>query len=265
MMEESIPDISKIEPTYFQLQAYWGSTKHMGGKRTTSELAELCQIGKDSYVLDVGCGVGATPCYLTKKHGARVVGVDVSRMMIRRAQERMEREGVKDRVELRVADAQDLPFGNELFDVVICESVLTFIKDKKKALGEFVRVLKQNGYVGLNEEIWLKMPSEELVDYSNRIWDIEADILTSENWHALLKDAGLQVILVKRCRYGFTYKDYIGELSRYGLRDYLGMICRFFALYFRNPKFRKYLKGRYTSLPKGLFDYLGYGIFVGRK
>lgn len=49
---------------YFELQASWGLTKHMGGYNGTRELAEACQIGRGSYVLDVGCGVGITACFL---------------------------------------------------------------------------------------------------------------------------------------------------------------------------------------------------------
>jgi len=48
------------------LQADIGITKYAGGLKTTRELIELCHINKDTYVLDVGCGVGLTPCYLAK-------------------------------------------------------------------------------------------------------------------------------------------------------------------------------------------------------
>jgi hypothetical protein len=42
------------------------------------------------------------------------------------------REGVEDRVEFRVADAQNLPFDERLFDVALCESVATFIRDRQR-------------------------------------------------------------------------------------------------------------------------------------
>jgi ubiquinone/menaquinone biosynthesis C-methylase UbiE len=58
------------------------------------------------------------------------VGIDIADAMIARAQQKVEREQVKDRVELRAANAQNLPFDDALFDAVIAESVITFIPDK---------------------------------------------------------------------------------------------------------------------------------------
>ena len=77
---------------------------------STRELVALCRVSKDSHVLDIGCGVGATACYLAEKIGCRVVGVDIREDMIARAEERAEREGVTDRVVFRVGNAEDLRF-----------------------------------------------------------------------------------------------------------------------------------------------------------
>lgn len=261
----SFPKASEVNPTYFDLQAYWGATKHMGGRRTTEELSGLCRIGNDSCVLDVGCGVGATSTLLAKKYGARVVGVDVSELMIERARKRVERERLGSKVELKVADVCSLPFEDGGFDVIVCESVLTFVRDKERALREMTRVLKPDGYIGLNEEVWLKAPLPGLLDYVSRTWGIEAQILSVAEWQALLEKTGLQVVLAQPRRYGISLKNYSGELFRYGLADYGVMFCRFFKLLLANRGFRKYLRGRYTSLPRGFFDYLGYGIFVGEK
>jgi ubiquinone/menaquinone biosynthesis C-methylase UbiE len=75
--------------------------------------------------------------------------------MIDRSNEAAKREGVEDSVEFQVADAQDLPFENDLFDAVITESVTAFPEDKQLAVREYVRVIRPGGYVGLNESTWL--------------------------------------------------------------------------------------------------------------
>ena len=94
--ELSPEEVSALELSYFGLQAYWGVTKHMGGLKATRELIELCHIDEGKYVLDVGCGIGITPCYLAKRYGCRVVGVDISQKMVDRSKERAKREGVED-------------------------------------------------------------------------------------------------------------------------------------------------------------------------
>lgn len=266
MVDEKVSEeeVSEMKISYFGLQAYWGATKHMGGLKATKELIELCHIEKGAYVLDVGCGVGVTPCYLAKNHGCKVVGIDISEMMIKRANERAEREHVKDRVEFRVADVQNLPFEDDLFDAVIGESVITFVKDKRVAVNECVRVSKSGGYVGLNEETWMKTPPLEIVEFYSRTWGIVTETLTPDDWRELLINSGLKDIVVKTYRFKSSLSEYIDEIRLY-VKDYPKMLYRALFLYIKSPAFRKYIKGRYTSLPTNFFEYLGYGIFVGRK
>ncbi|HUW96585.1 MAG TPA: class I SAM-dependent methyltransferase, partial [Anaerolineae bacterium] len=113
-----------LADTLFRVQADLDFTKHLGGQTATDRLVELCQIDRGDYVLDVGCGVGITPCNISKAQGCRVVGVDLRESLIDRARDRARRLGLEDRVEFRVADAHDLPFEDNRFDAVMVESVL---------------------------------------------------------------------------------------------------------------------------------------------
>jgi ubiquinone/menaquinone biosynthesis C-methylase UbiE len=250
------------EISYFGLQAYMGTTKHMGGFESSRELGQLCHIDEQSYVLDVGCGAGATACYLAKELGIEVVGVDLRMSMVARAEERATREGVKGSVEFRVADAQALPFADNLFDAVLCESVATFIKNKQGVVEELSRVARPGGYVGLNEEIWIKSPLPGLAEQVGLVWDIESEILTAEGWQQLLESAGLQDVVAWACRFDFRRES--SQLKRYGFDDYWRMFSRTISLYISNPAFREYMKDQ-RSLPRDVFEYLGYGLFAGRK
>jgi len=250
--------------TIFDFQAEVGLTKQIGGLKATEELIELCHIDQGKYVLDVGCGVGITPCYLAKRHGCRVVGVDISKRMINRSKERAKREGVEDSVKFMVADAQDLPFDDDLFDAVYTESVTVFPKDKQRAVNEYRRVTKPGGYVGINETTWLKTPPpSELVEYVSRDLSANAEILTSNGWVGLLEGSGLRDIVVK------TYKiraqsELINIIRRYGLRGLLRVWFRALSLYINNKEYRSIIKEA-KNTPKNLFEYFGYGIYVGRK
>ena len=253
---------SDPELSYFELQAYIGTTKHMGGLETTRDLFGLCGINEDTFVLDVGCGAGATACHLAKEYGCRVVGVDLRESMVALSNERAQREGITSRVEFRIADAQDLPFDDAQFDVVLCESVATFIKDKQQAIGEFARVVKPGGYVGLNEELWLKTPPAEIITHVKRTWEVKPDIPTADGWRQMLKDAGLRDIFVKT--YKLDARRESTQIKRYRFQDMWRMFSRTLSLYARSSDFRAYMKEQ-RRLPKGVFEYLGYGLFVGRR
>ncbi|MEM3653401.1 MAG: hypothetical protein QW723_01635 [Candidatus Bathyarchaeia archaeon] len=59
--------------------------------------------------------------------------------------------------------AQHLPFKDNVFNIVIGESIIAFLEDKQKAVDKFVLV-EPGGYVGLNEATWLKTPQSELME-----------------------------------------------------------------------------------------------------
>jgi SAM-dependent methyltransferase len=263
-MAERISRRDEVGPglSYFEIQAYMGTTKHLGGFETTRELIDLCHVSGDTVVLDVGCGAGATACHLAGTYGCRVVALDLRASMLARSTERARREGVEARVEIIQADAQTLPFRDAHFDVVLCESVATFIADKPRVVAECARVVGPGGYVGLNEAYWIKPPPLELVAYARRVWDIEPDVPPIEAWQGFMEGAGLQDIVVKP--YRFDIRRESSQLCRYSLGDMLRMVGRLVPLYIRDSAFRAYMRAR-KRVPKHLFDHLGYGLFVGRK
>jgi ubiquinone/menaquinone biosynthesis C-methylase UbiE len=252
---------------FFDFAAQVGLTKHLGSVEATEQLVELCHLGEGTYVLDVGCGAGVTPAYLAQQHGCRVAGVDISEAMIERSQERARREGVADRVEFRVADAQDLPFEDGLFDAVITESVTAFPEDKQKAVYEYARVTRQGGYVGLNESTWLKVPPPpEMVAWASQDLGASVKPLTSAQWVGLLESAGLSDIIARISDVN-VQEEARGILRRYGLGGMLRVMGRTASLYARSPAYRSFVKGvRQDGVaPENLVEYFGYGLYVGRK
>lgn len=252
---------------FFDFAAEVGLTKHIGGIEATEMLIDYCQISKDKYILDVGCGVGLTPVYLAKTAGCRVMGVDISEGMIRRSKERAKKERLTDRIECRIADAQELPFDDNTFDAVITESVTAFPEDKQKAVNEYVRVTKPGGYIGLNESTWLKVPPPpELVDWASQDLGANVKPLTSDEWTGLLENAGLKEIVNKISE--LSVKDETkGIFRRYGFGGMMRIIFRMFSLFARSSAYRKFVKEvkQKGVAPKNLNEYFGYGIYVGKK
>jgi len=255
-------------PSYFDLQATWGVTKHFGGTDTTNALAALCQIDRDAYVLDMGCGTGMTPCYLAETIGCRVVGVDISKRMIAWFRRRAQRARLDDRVTFAVADAQSLPFATGTFDAVISESVTAFVPDKPRSLAEYVRVARPGGYVGLMEGAWLAPPPPELATYLARVM-AGAAFLSPDAWRALLAGAGLTELVAQRSAISTRsqWRSELRRMDRDDRQEYLRAWTTFGTLLFTNAAFRRYVRALWPSSRSvfRLFDYFGYGIFVGRK
>jgi ubiquinone/menaquinone biosynthesis C-methylase UbiE len=93
-------------------------------------------------VLEVGVGMGAD--YLEwLKAGAQATGVDLSIASIERAKRRCELAGYVP--DLRVSDAEDLPFSDDVFDVVYSYGVMHHSPDTPQCIREAWRVLKPGG------------------------------------------------------------------------------------------------------------------------
>ena len=249
------------EGEWFDIQAHVGVTKHGGSRAATDELAQLCGIGERSYVLDVGCGVGLTPCYLAKRYGGRILGVDLREKMVERSREQAQAEGVTHLTEFRVADAMDLPFAEGTFDVVISESVLAMVPDKAKALSEYVRVVKGGGYIGLNETAWLREPDERARELMRQ--SVQGDTLTVDAWAELAEQAGLADLQVRRYELN-VLREVWRYVRRMGLRNLVQTSLRARALARENAAYRAFVR-RGASVPSEMAKAMGYVIIVGRK
>lgn len=94
------------------------------------------------HVLDVGCGGGYT-CEFLARRGAQVTGVDQSWACIQAAQAHAQQQGWT--IAYRAGAAEQLPYADDRFDVVVCVDVLEHVRDVGQTLREVRRVLKPNG------------------------------------------------------------------------------------------------------------------------
>jgi len=181
--------------------------------------------------------------------------------MIEWSRQRAREERVEAKVEFRTADVLDLPFEADRFDVVFAESVLVFVEDKAQAIRECVRVTKPGGYVGLNEGLWIKQPSPEMV---GQVKDaIGPFIPTIETWQALWEASGLQERVVRICQADAS-TELKSRIQWIGWRWLLRAWGRGLRLYITNPAIRQSIKKMF-DVPSEVFQYAGYGLFVGKK
>jgi phosphatidylethanolamine/phosphatidyl-N-methylethanolamine N-methyltransferase len=96
-------------------------------------------------ILDVGIGTGMS--LLDYGRGNRIVGVDYSEPMLRKAQERVAEHKLSHVETLAVMDAQHLGFPDDAFDAVVAQYVITTVPDPEAALDEFTRVTRPGGEI----------------------------------------------------------------------------------------------------------------------
>lgn len=110
------------------------------------QLAEACDIGWGERVLDVAAGNGNATLAAARR-GARVTSTDYVPALLERGAERARAERYD--IDFRVADAEDLPFDDGAFDVVLSSFGVMFTPDQAKAAGELLRVCRTGGRIGL--------------------------------------------------------------------------------------------------------------------
>jgi phosphatidylethanolamine/phosphatidyl-N-methylethanolamine N-methyltransferase len=95
------------------------------------------------HILEVGVGTGISlPDY---SRSNRIVGIDISAPMLRKARERVIEHKLTNVEAVAVMDAKHLAVPDASFDVVVAQYVITAVPDPERTLDDFIRVLKPGG------------------------------------------------------------------------------------------------------------------------
>jgi SAM-dependent methyltransferase len=113
---------------------------------TAAALVEACGVEPGMQVLDVAAGTGNVAVAAARR-GARVVASDLTPKMLQWGQERSAAEGLA--IEWVQADAEDLPFDDGRFDVVVSTFGAMFAPRPPVVAAELFRVTRPGGVVGL--------------------------------------------------------------------------------------------------------------------
>ncbi|MGQ1911283.1 class I SAM-dependent methyltransferase [Marinifilum sp. RC60d5] len=117
---------------------------HVRGEEVTRELANTANVNY-SKVLDIGCGIGGPCRLLADEFNCSVTGIDLSEEYIKTAISLSKLVGLSNATNFIKADASNLPFNNNYFDVVWTQHLLVNISNRDKLFREIERVLTNNG------------------------------------------------------------------------------------------------------------------------
>ena len=128
-----------------------GESYHPGGAALTRRLAGHLSLAPGERVLDVASGPGGTALLLAREHGVSVDGVDLGEKNLARARAAAQAAGLDGRARFHPGDAERLPFGDGVFDAVVCECAFCTFPGKQAAAAEFARVLRPGGRLGITD------------------------------------------------------------------------------------------------------------------
>lgn len=142
--------------------SYATSAVHAQGE-SLGVLLDLVKPQPGWEMLDVATGAGHTALTFAP-HVKHVIATDLTDEMVAKAAELAAARGLTN-FETKVADAEDLPFDDDAFDLVTCRIAFHHFPDPQQAISEFARVLKPGGILGFTDNV--TVPNRQAGGYYN--------------------------------------------------------------------------------------------------
>ena len=173
----------------------FGAVFAPGRRAAISAAEEICG-PNGGRILEVGVGTGISlPNYAPAN---KLVGIDISAPMLRRARQRVDEHHLHNVETLAVMDAQHLAVPDESFDAVVAQFVITTVPDPEATLDEFTRVIRPGGEIILVNHIGAESGPRYLLDKTIAPvarwlgWRTEFPFARLSNWAA--RHGGVRVI-----------------------------------------------------------------------
>ncbi|RZN50542.1 class I SAM-dependent methyltransferase [archaeon] len=164
-------------------------------QKIREELTNTIPVDKNTYILVVACRGGETVFYFAKEIGCTVVGSDIFEAHIKEAEKIARREKLTKKVSFVRGFAEDLPFEDGTFDLVVLERSLSCYDNKAKAISECSRVLKEGGTFAMADFTTTEMSDEDQEELKELTCLVTS--LSVETFKDYMEQAGLSNIVTE--------------------------------------------------------------------
>ena len=157
----------------------------------------LRELNRGERVVDIGSGAGFDAFIAAGRvgHGGRVVGVDMTPEMVRKARDTAAALGL-DHVEFREGLAEDLPVEDDWADVVISNGVINLCADKLVVFAEIHRVLRPGGALQFADVATGRpVPAAARDDIDLRTFCVAGGLCLA-GWQTMLEDCGFTNVAI---------------------------------------------------------------------
>ena len=110
-----------------------------------------CLTNNPKKILDVATGTADFAISASKIKNANIIGIDISEGMINVGIEKIKKKGLENRIQLQIADSENLPFERNTFDAITAGFGVRNFENLSKGLSEMNRTLKSGGMLAILE------------------------------------------------------------------------------------------------------------------
>jgi SAM-dependent methyltransferase len=183
---------------------------------------EYANIKEGDIVVDLGSGAGNDVFVAHSLVGdsGRVIGIDMTREMIDKANENKAKLGFTN-VEFRMGDIENLPLPDNEADVVISNCVLNLVPDKQQAFSEIYRILKPGAHFCISDVVIQGQLPDSLKKSAEMYAGCVAGALQREEYMNIIQKAGFKQVSIKTSKIIDLPDDLLAEyLTQSEILDY---------------------------------------------
>ena len=178
-------------------RAVWGpgtTTREQAFHFVEDRIADVVRRLGSTHVVDLGCGVGASLCYLARLLPISGTGVTLSPIQVRAARERIEAEGLSDRVACIEGDFGNLPDGMQAADVAYAIESFVHAPDPARFFAEAGRLVRPGGALVICDDVRRRGNSREAersIHRFKRGWHVNS-LLEVDELRSLASESGFE-------------------------------------------------------------------------
>jgi len=175
-----------------------GEQIHIGGFKSSMELADKAGIGKGMKGVDLCCCNGAGMRFLVRFRGVDSMhGVDATRTVIERGRQRCKDEGLTAKINFTLGDVCDSKLPSDSADFVWGEDAWCYVEDKAKLVAEAARIVRPGGIIAFTD--WIEGSRGLTVEEAERYLKFMKfpNIQDLDGYCRLLETNGCKVIVAE--------------------------------------------------------------------
>lgn len=191
-------DLTVFSEDYSKLEGYNLDADYGLGCGLPTEFAK---IKPGDTVVDLGSGAG-NDCFVARQltgEDGHVIGVDMTPNMIDKSRENAQKLKLKN-VEFRLGEIENLPVKNGEADVVVSNCVLNLVPNKKRALEETFRILKNGGHFSVSDIVTYDAIPDGLKDEAALYAGCVSGALRKNDYMQLIREAGFVNVVIQKER-----------------------------------------------------------------